>query len=500
MSPRFVGRETGNELRCREHFRGNLRSPTPDSSGHRVHWLQRECSMSRSSVKSIIEHQRSRWHSGLHQLLALAVAFVGLAFFQLSAIIFCHSIAEANIRLFRQFELCFFVAVCILLWADRLSPVTRRQDSFSSDYRPIAYAAVFTLSILMSAACLTRYLFGGGGWYTTAGYVAPLCAVIAISIHSWNWRRANQIARDAHALQLFDSPSSGSYSLYLRPFVCRDRLPIEPEVAPANNPITQLVCHQITELMKCFSISASADLETILAKTLDGNAPLIAVGRPGEHFGAGRIQLSDADWQPGVVRLAQRATKIFLIPGEGVGTQWEMNLVLGPEFRAKTVWVMPRVLSKHHWLDLMGELSLSVLRFRVLYFIYESGVRWSALPFDRDLGRAGSSVVGLCVLACFLCMIIQVVKHLYRIRLCVKYIKAWSLIRQQFLKTDVLLPEFDRRGGCFLMGIDKRWMCWNSFPRHPSPFFAFLRRSTGWDLEAGFSRLDIARAVIKTLR
>ena len=83
------------------------------------------------------------------------------------------------------------------------------------------------------------------------------------------------------------------------------------------------------------------DLETILAYSIAPTLPVIALGQPGEHLGAGRIQTSDEHWQEEIIRLFENAKLIIIIPSHREGTLWEINNLKQRNYLQKTVFIMP---------------------------------------------------------------------------------------------------------------------------------------------------------------
>jgi hypothetical protein len=106
-----------------------------------------------------------------------------------------------------------------------------------------------------------------------------------------------------------------AYYLFLRPFTSTGILGVSHplfEVPP-------LTPEQLAES------DHSEDLESRLSDALTERGPLIALGKPGEHFGAGRIEVTDAVWQQEFAILAKSADRIFVVPSATPGCMWELN-------------------------------------------------------------------------------------------------------------------------------------------------------------------------------
>jgi len=85
----------------------------------------------------------------------------------------------------------------------------------------------------------------------------------------------------------------------------------------------------------------SSEQESYLASAVRKLGPLVALGEPGEHLGAGRIKTSDADWQQAVKQLVENAKAVLIIPSDRPGTVWEVNHLRTENLLHKTVFIMP---------------------------------------------------------------------------------------------------------------------------------------------------------------
>jgi hypothetical protein len=84
------------------------------------------------------------------------------------------------------------------------------------------------------------------------------------------------------------------------------------------------------------------DLEALLTRALCAVCPLIALGRSEEvPEGAGRIQVTDNDWQPIMRALAERAGLIAMVPLARPSTTVELEWLVRRGFLGKTLFVMP---------------------------------------------------------------------------------------------------------------------------------------------------------------
>lgn len=95
---------------------------------------------------------------------------------------------------------------------------------------------------------------------------------------------------------------------------------------------------------KCIWVPQSLvtdDLESYTSLSVRKIAPLIALGRPGESIGAGRVLDDTKHWQADIVTLMHRSKGILLIPSDRPGTLWEMDTLNREGLFSKVVFIMP---------------------------------------------------------------------------------------------------------------------------------------------------------------
>lgn len=85
----------------------------------------------------------------------------------------------------------------------------------------------------------------------------------------------------------------------------------------------------------------TSDLESYVGDAVGGAVPLIAMGRPGESVGAGRVVATEENWEGDISTLMRRATGILVIPSSRPGTLWEMDALKRNGLLSKVVFVMP---------------------------------------------------------------------------------------------------------------------------------------------------------------
>jgi hypothetical protein len=184
----------------------------------------------------------------------------------------------------------------------------------------------------MSPSRLPHFDWLTGFLIVLAGGLFGLLLGLCARPLSRRYKRHEQRKRDDRAAELLTACREGhprDFSLYLRSFETIGRMPFEQmlPVGVSNN----------------MGDDAIADFETSLAEAVENGAPLVALGRPGEQVGAGRILTTEADWQDDLSLLAQKATVVFPAPSTRSGTMWEINWLVDAPLLYKTIWIQPPV-------------------------------------------------------------------------------------------------------------------------------------------------------------
>jgi hypothetical protein len=189
--------------------------------------------------------------------------------------------------------------------------------------------ATYSLAIYATVAIMG----GGHSWYTKA----LLALVVLIPLRSIANavdradRRHDQNKRDNAATSLNDAIANGvadigRYTVYLRPFASTNRLEAQSQEGAFGQG----------------EIPVHLDLESVLTRALRKECPLVALGRPGDmDEGAGRIQVSDDEWQSTIARLSEQATMLLIIPSAHPGTLWEFRRLAKSPLLTRTLMVMP---------------------------------------------------------------------------------------------------------------------------------------------------------------
>lgn len=186
-----------------------------------------------------------------------------------------------------------------------------------------AATAAGTLTIL--ALLISTMVFSAAAIYSN--HLALLCG---------------QRARDLTAQSILEglrrrAAHVPKFTLYLRPFASTDvfdatEIPLMPAFVPRG----------VGAAGGAFMLPPERfELEEQIARAIRPVGPLVALGAPLEHIGAGRILVGDHEWQDAIALLLQAAELIVLLPSSREGTLWEIGKVLTGDVIARTVVIDP---------------------------------------------------------------------------------------------------------------------------------------------------------------
>ncbi|MEL6473863.1 MAG: hypothetical protein AAFQ21_07235 [Pseudomonadota bacterium] len=207
----------------------------------------------------------------------------------------------------------------------------------------IAASACIVLSVILGAI-FAAYFAGRPGFGTataTALFLASIAGGVALGqvfyeldgLFDQQTRdlRAMDIKADLDAGRIPDEP----FTLYLRPFastntIARDDSRFVNVAAGAPGIAPQYVM-----------ASDRIEFETQIETALRPLGTLVGLGRPLEHFGAGRIVVAFEGWQDLIAKLMDHARLIVLLPSSRGGTSWEVERILERGLLPKTIIVDP---------------------------------------------------------------------------------------------------------------------------------------------------------------
>jgi hypothetical protein len=230
-----------------------------------------------------------------------------------------------------------------------------------------------------------------GGWKRDlAGGAAAilLCLFCQKLLRQLRQSESDDLAQNILVQVRDGKPPAKPYFLYLRAFETTKRLK-----APLF--LLDLATFGLNRLW-------TGELESFLSGALRPAGPLIALGHPKEHFGAGRAITSEEAWMDDISKLAARARGILLIPSHRPGTLWEIEHLQREGLLSRTVFIMPPESRRFSWMAhwsqarrAMGELGAALPEYEELGMVFTMdtakgirGVEPFSLFFMRSLRRS----------------------------------------------------------------------------------------------------------------
>jgi hypothetical protein len=169
---------------------------------------------------------------------------------------------------------------------------------------------------------------------------------VNVSYLKWTLQARDEEAQEIHN-EILAEWNGRRYFLYLRPFETTGRLNVR---GAGRGPIVEFE-----------GSPATVEFESLLTEALEFWGPLIGPGRPGEHFGAGRMSLEDSSWQEEVRRSVRYADTVFIVPGITRGSMWEFRYLFKTGYISHAVVIMlPQVFGfdfKSLWSDARSALA-----------------------------------------------------------------------------------------------------------------------------------------------
>ena len=218
-----------------------------------------------------------------------------------------------------------------------------------------------------------------------------------------NERRSDQAKVDVRARRRLESVKDGrikQFMLYLRPFKITNELPVADPASHSTRTMVMAGFVGGEEL-------TTSDFEDVLGRAVERLAPFLALGRPGEAFGATRIQISDDLWEEEAKWLMEKAHVIFLVPSLTSGTLWEIMHIVTSRYLQKTVFILPPGFLATAWVDICDRLAKEDCGLRLFCpnsAIHASRGIWRYLSIGLDgwffmLNETGATVEAIAIVA-----------------------------------------------------------------------------------------------------
>jgi hypothetical protein len=193
--------------------------------------------------------------------------------------------------------------------------------------RLFALCAIGTLIVVATIG-------NSGGWSFGLIVTGTLIASAFGALSGWFNSMGSRVAQrpvDTMAQDILREVRQGKrprFHLYLRPFNITNR-------ARVTNSKRSPDLFDLTH----YEQTGSTDFESILEDA--SSLPLIALGRPGEALGAGRISTTDESWWEIFLLLAEAAEKLFVVPSDKSGTMREIEWIKANGNLKKSIFVCP---------------------------------------------------------------------------------------------------------------------------------------------------------------
>ena len=161
-----------------------------------------------------------------------------------------------------------------------------------------------------------------------------------------------QARRDKAAIKIFNAVRASSdeqkFAVFLRPFYTRDKI--------KSRQMIMIPRQQPGGTMTFTPMNIDHPLEDTLVTAFRWTMPVVALGKPGETFGVGRILVGEDSWQKAATELMDHAALIIFQPSAHLGSSWEMNQIVLHPYLSKTVFIMPP--DPEGWKELRGDWDL----------------------------------------------------------------------------------------------------------------------------------------------
>ena len=201
----------------------------------------------------------------------------------------------------------------------------------------LAVLLALLVSTLVAVYCAGRPAIPG--WAALSAFIGftslgIVLAQIFYDLEGW----FEQKGRDLEAARVWQRIQDGRptkpFVLYLRPFISTNQIAAEDfKLAPVRSAPGGPV-HLAPAMER-------VEFEEEVEQALRRIGPVIALGKPLEHMGAGRIEVTDKVWQDAIGRLMDEATLVVLLPSPRPGTSWEIERLISSGHLQKTILIDP---------------------------------------------------------------------------------------------------------------------------------------------------------------
>jgi hypothetical protein len=191
--------------------------------------------------------------------------------------------------------------------------------------REITYRVGIFVSVCLSVLTFLLYL---RPWGSGIFLFISVTLVVSTFVCWTQVQKLEQARRDDFTSIIFNQIQAGNietYAVFLRPFYVTGKLKVEFVVVSGPSS-TQTYVYQ---------------LEDTIIKAFRKMMPIVALGRPGEVQGVGRISVDETAWRLSASELMRYASLVICIPSSHPGTLWELDEIINNRYLAEVVFQMP---------------------------------------------------------------------------------------------------------------------------------------------------------------
>jgi hypothetical protein len=210
--------------------------------------------------------------------------------------------------------------------------------SFRTILKRLGLWCIALLTPLLACYFIALLADTGELWFAAAALFLMVMCLGASYLLNQEYKEAAasyQMRRDKAAITLFKAVISGDqqkFAVFLRPFYTTDKI---------KQAQMFMVPQWSGSSMTMRPMMTVHGLEDTIIEAFVSTMPVVALGKPGETFGVGRILVDEDSWQKDASELMQRASLLICLPSSRPGSHWEMNQIMLNHYFSKTVFIMP---------------------------------------------------------------------------------------------------------------------------------------------------------------
>lgn len=196
-----------------------------------------------------------------------------------------------------------------------------------------ALAAAWLIGVLAVTVWATLYSQMGENTLYGVQVAAVLVGALGVTLFGTWGELYGQHARDVRALAIYEALKRNEtpphYTVYLRPFASTGEISDVSITSPLAGALGLSLGGEELEL------------EGQMERAVRPLGPLIALGQPLEHIGAGRIFVGEDEWREAIKLLLSKARLIIMLPSARHGTLEEIEMIIDTGLIDRAVMIDP---------------------------------------------------------------------------------------------------------------------------------------------------------------